>query len=110
MGLPFSLASQDAGHDVELWQPKVEGKPPIIGRGLVPLAPLWEPRMKWADMIVMTDNSKYGAQIEPFFKKGFPIFGCNEQAAALELDREVGLQVLEQSGIECLPFKTFLLV
>lgn len=106
-GLPYSMACRSAGHDVLLWQPKVEGKPPIIGEGLIDKVPDWAPKMPWADMIVMTDNSKLGAQIEPYFKKGFPIFGCNKEAAALELDREVGQKVLEQSGIECLPFETF---
>lgn len=106
-GLPFSLACLDAGHEVRLWQPPPKSGKILIGRGLVDLVEEWRPSMRWADMIVMTDNSRFGAEIEPFFKKGFPIFGCNQQAAELELDREVGQRVLEQSGIKCLPFETF---
>lgn len=107
VGLPFALACQEAKHDVRLWQPLDKGRESCIGDGLVEKVKSWETSMKWADLIVMTDNSKYGAQIEPYFKKGFPIFGCNQKAALLELDREVGLKVLETSGIETLPFETF---
>ena len=107
VGLPFSFAAKRAGHDVLLWQAPEKGKPSLIGDGIVPKVADWKSKMNWADLIVMTDNSKYGAAIEPYFKKGFPIFGCNEKAAALELDREVGQKVLEDAGIECLPFETF---
>src|SRR3989442_6350 len=101
VGLPFSLACQAADHDVLLWQAPEKGKPTLIGDGLVQKVKSWETHMKWADLVVMTDNSKYGAAIEPYFKRGFPIFGCNQKAAELELDREVGQRVLEESGINC---------
>jgi phosphoribosylamine--glycine ligase len=107
VGLPFSMNAQRHGHDVLLWQAPEKGKPTLIGDGIVTKVRDWKTKLSWADMIVMTDNSKYGAEIEPYFKKGYPIFGCNQKAAELELDREVGQRVLEESGIECLPFETF---
>ena len=107
VGLPFSLQALRAGHDVLLWQAPEKGKPTLIGNGLVDKVRDWKTKVNWADIIVMTDNSKYGAEIEPYFKRGFPIFGANQKAAALELDREVGQKVLEDAGIECLPFETF---
>jgi phosphoribosylamine---glycine ligase len=108
-GLPFSLHAQRAGHEVRLWQPLEKGTADQspIGRGLVNCIADWVPSMRWADIIVMTDNSKYGDMIEPFFRRGFPIFGCNKEAAKLELDREVGINLLDKCGIATLPFETF---
>jgi phosphoribosylamine--glycine ligase len=108
-GLPFSLHAQDHGHDVKLWQPleKGTGDPSPIGEGLINSVRKWEPHIHSADIIVVTDNSKYGADLRPYFTKGYPIFGCNEKAAQLELDREVGIDLLEECGIETLPFEVF---
>jgi len=102
VGLPISMAAKEAGHQVRLWQPS--GK---IGLGLVDRVAAWKPSMSWADLILTTDNSKLINELEPYFKRKFPIFGCNKEAGTWELDRETGQQVLQECDIETLPYETF---
>lgn len=108
LGLAFALRCQDAGHSVRVWLPKGhDGTPSPIGDGLVEKVADWRPSMRWADLIVITDNSLYHADLEPFFKQGFPILGSNRQSSDLELDRAKGQQAFADCGIEILPYKTF---
>ena len=102
-GLPFSMAAQEDGHSVRLWNP--HSTP--IGDGIISKVPTWQPHMKWADMIVLTDNSKTLWQLQPYFDQHYPIFGSNKHAAQLELDREMGQKALEMCGIQTLPFEVF---
>lgn len=107
-GLPFALICQHAGHDVRLFQPSdADGTPSRVGEGMVPKVREWVPHMRWADLIVMTDNTKYTAQLAGFFAKGFPIFGTTKEAGELELDRQIGQRVLERGGVEVLPCHEF---
>lgn len=103
--LDLCIRAQDAGHEVRWWVPPTAlGKPSPIGDGFFKKVPDFEPHMKWADLIVMGDNARYAQRIKPYFNKGFPIFGCNPQAAALELDRGLGQKVCEDYGIDTLPY------
>lgn len=108
LALPFALKCQEAGHDVKHWIPRDRnGKRPPIGEGLVARPNEWEPYARWADLIVVTGNAKYGHDLEPYFRKGFPIIGANQRAAALELDRKVGMDFLTSCGIDVPPFEVF---
>lgn len=103
--LDLCLRAQAAGHEVKWWVPPTAlGKPSVIGDGFFAKVKDFEPHMKWADLIVMGDNAKYAQRITPFFNNGFPIFGCNKQAAALELDRGLGQRVCDDYGIDTLPY------
>jgi len=111
--LPFAMRCQEAGHEVRVWFPKTN-KHPIygfhenhVGEGIVEKVANWKSHMDWADMIVLGNNCELVDEIEPYFKKGYPIFGCNKKAAELELDREYGQQVFKDCGIEVVPFKAF---
>lgn len=103
VGLPISMAAKKAGHQVRLWQPP----PSLIGKGMVDKVDAWKPSMGWADLILTTDNSKLINELEPYFKGGYPIFGCNKEAGAWELDRQVGQDILTECDIETLPCETF---
>lgn len=108
LALPFALRAQEAGHDVKYWlPPNRDGSPCHIGDGLVTKVREWKPWMKWADLIVTTGNAKYAWALDPFYDKGFPIIGADRRAAALELDRKVGMDFLEACGIPCPPFEIF---
>lgn len=102
VGLPISMAALRAGHSVKLWQPGGQ-----IGTGIVDRVEDWKRWMGWADLVLLTDNSKLRDQMEVYFQRGYPIFGCNKQAAELELDREVGQNILQECDIETLPYETF---
>lgn len=101
VGLPFALKCQEFGHEVRLWAP---GK---AGRGMVERAANWQASMKWADLIFLTDNAKLQKELAPYFAKGFPIFGPNQKGAELELDREVGQNLLDDLSIKTLDYRTF---
>lgn len=101
-GLPFALRCQEAGHEVKIWMP-----PTKIGDGLVKKVGDWKGHMSWADLIFLTDNAKLGKAMEPFFRKGLPIFGPNQAGSELELDREAGQDCFAEHGIEVLPYRQF---
>lgn len=101
-GLAFSLKCIVAGHTVKLWAP-----PSKMGRGLIERVDEWKPYIHWADLVFITDNMKLGNVLEPYYQKGYPIFGPNKAAARLELDREFGQEFFKSHGIKTLPFKTF---
>ncbi len=67
----------------------------------------WQKWMKWADIVVLSDNVKYIAALEPYRKLGYPIFGANLTAQKMELDREFGQKVMKDAGVEIMPYKTF---
>lgn len=101
-GLPFTLRCIEAGHEVKLWMPKTR-----IGEGMVERPATWQPHMAWADLIFITDNSKVIEAMEPYHRRGFPIFGPNKAGSELELDREAGQDCFAEHGIEVLGYKTF---
>jgi phosphoribosylamine--glycine ligase len=106
--LDLAMRAQDSGHTVRLYlPPMMTGKKNPSGDGIVDKVSAWMPHMKWADLIILGDNVKYAAELEQFFKKGYPLFGCNQQAAELELDRKLGMEVLEKFKIPVLPYKVF---
>jgi len=108
-GLDLAYRAQEAGHSVRLWVPRTKGgNERMAGKGIVPRVADWEPSMKWADLILPTDNCTYIDRMESYFNQGFPIFGCNRAAGELELDRLKGQQVLEKCGIETIPTKKFM--
>lgn len=99
VSLGFALACQSAGHKVKFFiSPKA--KSIRTGEGMVPKVQSWEPHMKWADLIVLSDNSYAQADLEWYFKKGFPIFGSNMEGASWELDRKKGQEIFRKAGIE----------
>lgn len=106
--LDFALRCQAFGHEVRMWVPNTKrGEYNPVGCGLVTRVPEFESSMRWADLIFCTDNAHFMGRIAPYFKKGFPIFGCNPQAAELELDRQLGQDMLQRYGIETIPGHTF---
>lgn len=107
-GLDFAMRCEDAGHTVRLWMPpEHSGEPCCIGQGIVDRPKDWKPSMKWADLIVLTDNSMYRSEIEPYCDGYWPVFGCNAKGAELELDREKGQAVLEEAGIDTADYEIF---
>jgi phosphoribosylamine--glycine ligase len=105
VGLNMALRAQDAGHDVRLYQnPFHGGRLNPAGQGLVKKVNAWRPSMGWADLILLTNNAKYQDDLSLFYNQRYPIIGANKASAELELDRGVGQRVLEDHGIEVLPY------
>jgi phosphoribosylamine--glycine ligase len=104
----FALRVMEFGHEVRLWMPKSQsGNPSPIGDGMVDKVEDWKKWMNWADLTVVVDNAHYMGELDPYFKMDYPIFGCNKEAAELELDRQVGQEILERYGIDTLPYEVF---
>jgi phosphoribosylamine--glycine ligase len=106
--LDFALRAEAQGHEVRLWLPKEkDGSRNTIGDGLVTKVPDWRGSMNWADLIVLSDNARFLGELEPWRRKGYPIFGPGKEGASWELERGTGQQVLEAAGISCIPSHVF---
>lgn len=97
----YALRMQWAGHSVRVYfAPRRHRN---TGRGLVHRVEDWRKHMEWADLIVMTDVNKYVDELEPYFEKGYPIFGTNKASIQLETDRQLGQAILEKCGLQTIP-------
>ena len=99
----IGIRAQDWGHQVRYWHPTSDA----VGKGLLQRVEDWESAMKWADLILPTDNAKFIGKLEKYFDQGYPIFGCNAAAARLELDRNYGQEILKKVGVATLPYQEF---
>jgi len=106
-GLDLAVRAFNADHDVRYWLPPFAGtgdsRP--YGDGMIGKVKEWQPSMEWADLVILTGNANFMPDLVPYFGKGYPIFGCNLKAAELECNRELGQQVLQDSGVETIPYK-----
>ena len=105
--LDFCLAAQEYGHETELFiRPDSNGDRIEVGDGLVKRINNWKPRTRWADMILLTGNDVYMAELEPLHAER-KVFGPNMAAAKLEIDRGHGQMILKEHGIDTPPFIAF---
>lgn len=110
MGISLDLCMryQNAGHELKAWfAPKKDGKRNKAGDGIIRKVPDWKAHMQWADLIVVTDNSSLMEDLEPYRKKGYPIFGSNMAGAETELDRQVGQDLFKKCGIKTMDCTEF---
>lgn len=106
--LDFSMRAEAQGHEVRVFVPRLRsGDRNPVGRGLWGTVDDWKPSMKWADLILLSDNARFIEELEPYRKAGYPIFGPNLEGTAWELERGTGQAVLEAHGIACLPSTVF---
>ena len=106
----FGMRCVTAGHDVKMWVRPVRGEHSKIARGILNRVPHWEPHMKWADLIVLSDNAYEMHPLEKYNEESYPIFGTNLLGAKLELDRDYGMSVMKRGGLNVMPsteFKTY---
>jgi phosphoribosylamine--glycine ligase len=97
--LDWTMRCQQAGHQVKWYVPPAE-KTKYIGKGIVERVN--DPRewAKWADIIFLTDNTKWLQEMDRWREKGWPVIGPTVAAAEWELNRGVGMEVLRKHGIE----------
>lgn len=106
--LDWCMRCIEAGHDVRLWVAPRDGeKRNPIGDGYVSKVADWRAHMGWADLIVLSDNANLMEAMEPYHKKGYPIFGPNIAGAKLELKRQFGQDVFKKAGIKTMPSTSF---
>lgn len=105
--LDFVLRAQDDGHEVR-WHVKKAERNSEIGRGLVTHVSDWRDHMRWADLVVLSDNTRYLREIDAWRKNhDIAVVGATTESAAWELDRKVGQEVFKKAGIAIPPFREF---
>lgn len=106
--LDFALQCKRAGHEVKCFiSPDKNGKRIPVGDGLVSKVAEWQKWMKWSDLTLTSDNTRYMTMLEPYRKLGYPIFGCNVDGAEMELNRTCGQKILKDAGVDIMSYKTF---
>lgn len=106
--LDFGLRCEAAGHEVRLYQgPLKDGSPSPVAKGLLTLVDDWRPSMKWADLILTSDNVKYIQELDGWRARGFPLWAPTAAGRDWELERGTGQRVFESHGIACLPSTVF---
>jgi phosphoribosylamine---glycine ligase len=104
----FALRCIAHGHEVKQWIRKPPGgEDSKIGQGLIPRVYNWQAHMKWADIVVLSDNAYQMRELEKYHKEGYPIFGASDLTADLELNRGFGQRILEKAGMDVIPSMTF---
>lgn len=100
----FALRAEAQGHDVRVFMSAdKDGERCTVGDGLLHKVDSWQGSLKWADLILTSDNCKYIRELEGARARGLPLFGPNAECTSWELNRSAGQRVLEEAGIECLP-------
>ena len=108
LALNLAMRFMDEGHKVKMYIPPNPslGKSDI-GEGIVDRVHTWKDQIPKADLTIITDNSMYQAELEPFFEKGYPIVGANKRSAQLELERDVGQDLLKRYGVKVAHYEVF---
>ena len=103
--LDFVLRAQRDGHQVKWYAIHRDWQ--YVGKGLATFVGDWEEHMRWADLVVLGDNTKYLKRLDAWRGNGPPIFGASEAAAAWEIDRTLGMKVFTKAGIAVPPYREF---
>jgi phosphoribosylamine---glycine ligase len=105
-GLDFAIRAQNAGHEVKL-AIRQDERTKNIGRGFVEVVADHKPWLRWANLVVCTDNSLYLRDLDSHRKEGGVVIGPSQDAAAWELDRQAGQDVFRKAGIATAVTKEF---
>jgi phosphoribosylamine--glycine ligase len=103
--LDICLKAQGASHEIKWFKPYAE-RTDAIGKGMVTRVSDWQSHMRWADLVILADNTRYLKEVDKW-RGTVPIIGASEKAAAWELNRTLGQKVFEDHGIDVVPYKEF---
>ena len=108
MGVDFCARAVADGHEVRLFR---EGGA-RAGEGFagIKLVDNWKPSVAWAGkdgLVFPTGNSKYTRDLDRFKDFGVNVFGPSEASAALEIDRQKGMEAMQAAGIDVPPYECF---
>lgn len=104
--LDFAMRAKADGHDVR-WSFKKDDRNADIGKGLVMRVSDWRDHIRWADLVVLSDNTHYLIELDHWRKDGVPIVGATAKSASWELDRKTGQDIFRKAGIPVPPFREF---
>lgn len=98
-GLDFAIRCVDTGHEVKL-AIRDDERTKDIGRGFVEVVRDHKAWLRWANLVVCTDNSLYLRDLDSYREEGGVILGPSVKAAQWELDRKLGQDVFRKAGID----------
>lgn len=104
--LDFVLRCQHAKHKVK-WHFKPSDRTLYFGKGMVDAVSDWREWMRWADLVVLADNTHYLREVDKWREEGIPVVGATVESATWELDRKVGMNIFSKCGIQIPDFKDF---
>lgn len=106
--LSFIMRAQDDGHTVRWYFSKpLDWKAKPVGKGIATIVADWRDHVRWADLIVLGDNTKHLDQMDALRRQGRKIIGATQASAAWELDRTVGQQIFRKHGIPVPAYREF---
>ncbi len=106
--LDFAIRCEEAGHSVRWFlAPQKNGDRQVIGDGLGFRVPDYHGSVKWADLILVSDNTWYMEELYGYRRKGFPVLSPSPDAAALELTRGKGQESFKRGGLAIMPSQEF---
>lgn len=106
--LDFALRCEAAGHVVKWFiAPKKNGERQTIGDGFGLRVTDYQSHMKWADLVLVSDNTWYMEELYGYRRKGFPVMSPSPDAAALELTRGAGQESFLRGGLAVMPSQEF---
>jgi phosphoribosylamine---glycine ligase len=105
-GLDFVQRAMRDGHDVRWFIPEHD-KTRHVGVGLAEIVRDFTPSLKWCDLCFVTDNTTYIRNVDAARKEGCAVVGATSESADWELDRCVGMEVLEDHGIAVPSYQEF---
>lgn len=105
--LDWVMRAQSAGHKVR-WYIQQTEKTKCIGQGLAEIVSDYREWLRWSDLIVLADNTRYLKEIEGWKRdRGALVVGATPVAAALELDRTTGQKLFKKRGVKIPPYREF---
>jgi phosphoribosylamine--glycine ligase len=101
-GLDLALRSKNAGHEVKLAIKQVD-KQKFIGKGMVDVVDDFRPWLRWSNLAITTDNTKYVIELQRHREAGGLVIAPPPEVAEWEQERQCGQQVFRRAGIPTLP-------
>jgi len=107
--LSFIMRAQEQGHDVRWYFSKpIDWRAAPIGKGIANIIRDWRPWIRWADITICGDNTRFVSELEVWRRdRGARIIGASMESASWELDRKAGMDVFKQAKIDIPPVKRF---
>lgn len=106
----FALRCQDAGHEVR-WFIRQCRMTMNIGKGLLTgkskQVSDFSEWMRWADVVVLSDNVRYLQEVDRYRKEGVLVVGASTETAAWETDRQLGQSLMKKRGLPVPAFRQF---
>ena len=107
LGVNIAKLMHESGHEIKLYIKQKKSKQ--IFDFIVPKINNWRKELSWVkkDGLIVFDDCGLGKTQDTLRKKGYKVFGGSEIIDKLEYDREYSQEILNQSGMNVFPLKSF---